>query len=108
VADQREKPVQEDWGDRLNIAYNRTWEWRDAMGCLWLPGLFVILSVAIWLGSLGAPALLLQVGTIAADDRPAYRLLAYLLVPPEALVVLTREVVFNVSLSREGCSRAIG
>jgi len=66
VAGEREKPAERDWGDRLNIAYNRTWEWRDALGCLWLPGLFVILSVAIWLGSLGAPALLLQVGTIAA------------------------------------------
>jgi len=64
--DKREQPVQRDWGDRLNIAYNRTWEWRDALGCLWLPGLFVILSVAIWLASRGTPALLLQVGTVAA------------------------------------------
>jgi hypothetical protein len=66
VDDEQDEPVRRDWGDRLNIAYNRTWEWRDALGCLWLPGLFVILSVAILLGRLGVPALLLQIGTVAA------------------------------------------
>jgi hypothetical protein len=56
VADQPDNP----------IAYNRTWNWRDALGCLWLPGLLVIISIAIWLGYLGVPALFLQLGTVAA------------------------------------------
>jgi len=62
--DERDEPVGRDRGG--NIAYNRSWEWRDALGCLWLPGLFAILSVAIGLGALGVPPLALQVGTAAA------------------------------------------
>jgi hypothetical protein len=64
VDDQRGDPVGQDRGG--SVAYNRSWEWRDALGCLWLPGLFVILSVAIGLGALGVPRLALQVGTAAA------------------------------------------
>jgi hypothetical protein len=64
VDDQRDDPVGRDRGG--SIAYNRSWEWRDALGCLWLPGLFVILSLAIWLGARGVPAPALQIGTVAA------------------------------------------
>jgi hypothetical protein len=66
VGEQRDRPVERDVGDRDNIAYNRTWNWRDGLGCLWLPGLFVILSVAVWLGGRGVPTFPLQLGTVAA------------------------------------------
>ncbi len=53
-------------GDRYNLSHDRDFEWRDALGCLWLPGLGVIISVAIWLGQVGVPTVPLQVGTVVA------------------------------------------
>ena len=53
-------------GDRYNVGHDRTFEWRDALGCVWLPGLIVILSIAIWLGQVGVPTAPLQVGTVVA------------------------------------------
>jgi hypothetical protein len=72
VDDQRDQSVEDENARQADdrpdnpIAYNRTWAWRDGLGCFWLPGLLVILSIAVWLGAVGVPALLLQLGTVAA------------------------------------------
>jgi hypothetical protein len=49
-------------GDR----YPSSWEWRDGLGCVWFVGLGAILTIAIWLGKLGVPGIVLQIGTVAA------------------------------------------
>ena len=53
-------------GDPYNLGQDRTFEWRDALGCLWLPAFVAVLSIAIWLGQAGVPMVPLQVGTVAA------------------------------------------
>ena len=62
----------------LGERYARTWEWRDSLGCLWIPGLIVILSILIWLGDKGIAgiALLLLAGVAIIGLFAAFSLIA--------------------------------
>jgi hypothetical protein len=42
------------------------WEWKNYLGCLWLPGLFVIISVAQWLSAVGVRRTAVQLTALAA------------------------------------------
>ena len=46
--------------------YPSSWEWKDSLGCVWIVALGAILTVAVWLGRLGIPRIVLQIGTVAA------------------------------------------
>ena len=46
--------------------YLLDWEWRNYLGCLWLPGLLLIISVSQWWSALGVPQVVVQVTALAA------------------------------------------